>query len=82
MENPEIPLRLISGEVFSLTAGSLLKGGKAPHPQDFSLTKKTARFTKGPISSLLRTENRLTTDIFVVKYTGRGLLVKRPEVLS
>ena len=24
-----------------------LKGGKDPHPQDFSLTKKTARFTKG-----------------------------------
>ena len=23
------------------------KGGKDPHPQDFSLTKKTARFTKG-----------------------------------
>ena len=24
-----------------------LKGGKGPHPQDFSLTRKTARFTKG-----------------------------------
>ena len=23
------------------------KGGEDPHPQDFSLTKKTARFTKG-----------------------------------
>ena len=32
--------------------------------------------------SLLRTENGLTTDIFVVKYTGRGLVVKRPGVLS
>ena len=35
-----------------------------------------------PISSLLRTENGLTTDIFVVKCTGRGLVVKRPGVLS
>ena len=32
--------------------------------------------------SLLRTENGRTTDIFVVKYTGRGLVVKRPGVLS
>ena len=28
------------------------------------------------------TENGLTTDIFVVKYTGRGLVVKQPGVLS
>ena len=34
------------------------------------------------MSSLLRTENGLTTDIFVVRYTGRGLVVKRPGVLS
>ena len=32
--------------------------------------------------SLLRTENGLTTDFFVVKCTGRGLVVKRPGVLS
>ena len=32
--------------------------------------------------SLLRTENGLTTDSFVAKCTGRGLVVKRPEVLS
>ena len=43
--------------------------------QDFSLTKKTARFTKGHFRPF-------TTDIFVVKYTGRGLVVKRPDVLS
>ena len=30
----------------------------------------------------IRTENGLTTDIFVVNYTGRGLVVKRPGVLS
>ena len=34
------------------------------------------------IASLLRTENGLTTDIFVAKCTGRGLVVKRPGVLS
>ena len=34
------------------------------------------------MSSLLSTENGLTTDIFVVKYTGRGLVVKRPGALS
>ena len=32
--------------------------------------------------SLLRTENGLTAEIFVVKYIGRGLVVKRPGVLS
>ena len=37
---------------------------------------------QGPISSLPRTENGLPTDIFVVKHTGRGLVVKRPGVLS
>ena len=39
-------------------------------------------FTPEIISSLLRTENSLTTDIFVVKCTGRGLVVKRPGILS
>ena len=34
------------------------------------------------MSSLLRTESGLTTDIFVVKCTRRGLVVKRPGVLS
>ena len=34
------------------------------------------------MSSLLGTENGLATDIFVVNYTGRGLVVKRPGVLS
>ena len=28
------------------------------------------------------TENDLTTDVFVLKCTGRGLVVKRPGVLS
>ena len=31
---------------------------------------------------VLRTENGLTTDIFVAKCTRRGLVVKRPGVLS
>ena len=56
----------------------LWKRGKDPRPQDFSLTKKTARFTKGQF----RPENGLTTVIFVVKYTGKGLVEKRPGVLS
>ena len=34
------------------------------------------------MSSLLRTENGLAAGIFVVKCTGRGLVVKRPGVLS
>ena len=42
--------------------------------------KIAALLRKRPV--LLRTENGLTTDIFVVKYTGRGLVVKRPGVLS
>ena len=37
-----------------------------------------ARFTKGQS----RPEKGLTTDIFVVKCIGRGLVVKRPGVLS
>ena len=36
-----------------------LKEGKDPHPQDFGLTKKTARFTKGPISSLLPSNRKV-----------------------
>ena len=31
----------------SKSSRNLLEEGKRPHPQDFSLTKKTARFTKG-----------------------------------
>ena len=34
----------VRGEVFGEVCW---KRGKDPHPQDFSLTKKTARFTKG-----------------------------------
>ena len=33
--------------VFCVSHSWFWKGGKDPHPQDFSLTKKTARFTKG-----------------------------------
>ena len=63
-------------------SGLWLKGGKRPPPTRFqAYYKKTARF-KGQFLPLLRTENGFTTDIFVVKYTGRGLVVKRPGVLS
>ena len=46
------------------------EGKRPPHPQDFSLFKKTARFTKGQFRPC------------VVKCTGRGLVVKRQGVLS
>ena len=38
-------LRIATGPEFGTALHQ--KGGKDPHPQDFSLTKKTARFTKG-----------------------------------
>ena len=47
-----------------------------------SLISAPLALREGPISSLLRTENSLTTDIFVVNYTGKGLVVKRPGALS
>ena len=49
--------------------------GKRPQPRTFSLTKKIARFTKDRALSLLRTQNCLTKGKFVVKKTGRGLVV-------
>ena len=51
------------------------RGGKDPHPQDFSLTKKTARFTKGQIRPYYG-------HFCGKKNTGRGLVVKRLGVLS
>ena len=59
------------------------RGEKTPKtPKISALLRKRPVLLSGPISSLLRTENGLTTDIFVVNYTGRGLVVKRPGVLS
>ena len=43
-------------------------GGKDPHPQDFSLTKKTARFTKGQF----RPYSSLTTDFVCGKMHREG----------
>ena len=54
-------------------------GGPVPNK---ALTGERPVLLSGPISSLLRTENGLTTGNFVVKCTGRGLVVKRPGVLS
>ena len=45
------PIVKMLGEM-RLQGGSGLEGGKDPHPQDFSLTKKTARFTVRPSSVL------------------------------
>ena len=53
-----------------------------PTPKISALLRKRPVLLFWPISSLLRTENGLTTDFFVVKCTGRGLVVKRPGVLS
>ena len=58
------------------------RGEKTPTPKISALLRKRPVLLSGPISSLLRTENGFTTDIFVVKCTGRGLVVKRPGVLS
>ena len=58
------------------------RGEKTPTPKISADYQENGLFFWGPISSLLRTENGLTTDILVVKYTGRGLVVRRPGVLS
>ena len=47
---------------------SLQGGEKDPHPQDFSLTKKMARFTKGQVRPYYGPKTGLTTGNFVVKY--------------
>ena len=69
---------------FSFQTKLKLKGGKRPpHPQDFS-----ALLRKRPF--LLRANFVLTKDriwpyyglFFVVKFTGKGLVVKRPGVVS
>ena len=52
-----------------------------PTPKISALLRKRPFLLRANLS-LLRTENGLTTDIFVVKCTGRGLVVKRPGVLS
>ena len=58
------------------------RGEKTPTPKISALLRKRPVLLSGPISSLLRSENGLTMDIFVVKCTGRGLVEKRPGVLS
>ena len=57
-------------------------GGKDPHPQDFGLTKRKLPILLRANLVLTKDRNGLTTDIFVVRYTGRGLVVKRPGVLG
>ena len=55
--------------------------GKDPHPQDFSLSKKRPVLLRTNFV-LLRSQNGLTQDVFVVNCTGGGGVVKRPGVLS
>ena len=65
----------------ALLSGFVLKRGKGPRPHTFSFTKKTARLVRADIV-LTKDPNGLTKDDFVVEKTGRGLVVKRPGVLS
>ena len=58
-----------------------LKKKKDPHPQDFSLTKKTARFTKANVV-LAKDRKRPYCGHFCGKLHRRCLVVKRPGVLS
>ena len=58
------------------------RGEKTPKTPKISALPRKRPVLLSLISSLLRTENGLTTDIFVVEYIGRGLVVERPRVLS
>ena len=80
LSTTEFQTRFESGT--SCVTTTFERGEKTPTPKISALLRKRPVLLSGPISSLLRTENGLTTDIFVVKYTGRGLVVKRPGVLS
>ena len=57
------------------------RGEKAPTPKISALLRKRPVLLRANFV-LTKDRNGLTTDIFVVKYTGRGLVVKRPGVLS
>ena len=73
--------RLKFGDLPSLTE----RGEKSQTPKISALLRERPvllRANNFLNSSLLRTENGLATDIFVVKDAGRGLVVKRRGVLS
>ena len=57
------------------------RGEKTPTPKISALLRKRPVLLKANFV-LIEDQNGLTTDIFVVKYTGRGLVAKRAGVLS
>ena len=57
------------------------RGEETPTPKISALLRKRPVLLR-PNFVLTKDRKRLTTDIFVVKYTGRDLVVKRPGVLS
>ena len=65
----------------SWSAASIERGEKTPTPKISALLRKRPVLLRANFV-LTKDRKRLTTDIFVVKYTGRGLVVKRPGVLS
>ena len=60
---------------------SVERGEKTPTPKISALLRKRPVALRAKFV-LTKTENGLTTDIFVAKCTGRGLVVKRPGALS
>ena len=61
--------------------GKVERGEKTPTPKISALLRKRPVLLKANFV-LTKDRNGLATDIFVVKYTGRGLVVKLPGVLS
>ena len=57
------------------------RGEKTPTPKISALLRKQPVVLRANFV-LSKDQNSLTTDIVVVKCTGRGLVVKRPGVLS
>ena len=78
----EAPFQAILGN-FQAISGNLRQfqaiwGHTEPGKKPVLINKKKAE----ECTPKLRTENGLTPDIFAVRYTGRGLVVKRLGVLS
>ena len=58
-------------------AGLNHQRGKDSHLQDYSISKKTTRFSKGRFT-LIEDPKSLTKDMSAINYAGGGLVVKRP----
>ena len=73
--NPKIPQLPPLSQLGLLRARLTLEEATRPHPHTFSLTQKIACFTKGLLSSL-KDSKRPHNRQFVVKSTGKGLVLK------